>query len=116
MLVRLPCATVLLYHFASRQQSSATPMLFPVSISSCAFGPSLLSTIAHPSSGGMAPDDSKAIEALATIRSCFNVDLNLMACRLVELASSARSGSMAPSTAVVPSPPTVDPPSLVKKR
>ncbi|RZR82794.1 hypothetical protein BHM03_00009300 [Ensete ventricosum] len=74
------------------------------------------STIAHPSSGGMAPFDSKAVEALATMRSCFNVDLNLMACRLVELANSARSGSMAPSTAVVPSPPTVDPPSLVKKR
>ncbi|RRT53277.1 hypothetical protein B296_00049955, partial [Ensete ventricosum] len=35
------------------------------------------SIIAHPSSGGMAPDDSRAAEALATIWSCFNVDSTL---------------------------------------
>ncbi|RRT42308.1 hypothetical protein B296_00044545 [Ensete ventricosum] len=43
------------------------------------------STIIPSSSGSAAPDDSRATEALATMRLCFNVDSTVMARRLVDV-------------------------------
>ncbi|RRT40594.1 hypothetical protein B296_00038658 [Ensete ventricosum] len=43
------------------------------------------SIVARPSSGGVAPDDSRAADALATIQSCFNVDSTLTSHRLVKV-------------------------------
>ncbi|RWW52837.1 hypothetical protein BHE74_00040715 [Ensete ventricosum] len=64
--------------------SSMTPTIFSDSGSDCASGDSK-SIVARPSSGGVAPDDSRAADALATIQSCFNVDSTLTSHRLVKV-------------------------------
>ncbi|RWW27425.1 hypothetical protein GW17_00008139 [Ensete ventricosum] len=43
------------------------------------------SPVVPSSSGGVALDDSEAVEALTTIRSCFNIDLIVTTRRLVEV-------------------------------
>ncbi|RWV86838.1 hypothetical protein GW17_00051226 [Ensete ventricosum] len=72
--------------------SSMTPTIFSDSGSDCASGPGPQpypflprSIVARPSSGGIAPDDSRAADALATIQSCFNVDSTLTSHRLVKV-------------------------------
>ncbi|RRT85115.1 hypothetical protein B296_00004625 [Ensete ventricosum] len=52
--------------------------------SGCPFGDSR-SPVVPSSSGGAAPDDSEAVEALAMMRSCFNIDLNMTTHRLVKV-------------------------------